>query len=84
MKESNKSSKISNDEWTEFRREHQALYDFYYGLDYSQRFNSNDKTEQKVYQYSQSGKERADQDTTSDSSRGNCDNSKTQKENSVS
>ena len=83
MKESNKSSKISNDEWTEFRREHQALYDFYYGIDYSQRFNSNDETEQKVYQCSQSGKEESDQDKTSDCTRGNSNNSKTQKKNSV-
>ncbi len=77
MKESNRLSKISNDEWTEFRREHQAFYDFYYGLDYSQRFNSNDETEQKVYQYSQSRKERADQDETSERTGGNCDRSKT-------
>ena len=84
MKESNKSSKISNDEWTEFRREHQAIYDFYYGIDYSQRFNSNDETEQKVYQCSQSGKEESDQDKTSDCTRKDCDNSKTQKKNSVS
>jgi len=83
MKESNRLSKISNDEWTEFRREYQALYDFYYGLDYSQRFNSNDETEQKVYQCSQSGKEKSNQDKTSERSRRYCDNSKTQKKNSV-
>ena len=82
MQELMKSFKIRSDEWTEFRREHQALYDFYYGLDYNQRFN-NDETEQKVYQCSQSGKERADQDETSERARGNRDNSKTQKKNSV-
>ena len=84
MKEFSRLSKISNDEWTEFRRDHQALYDFYYGLDYSQRFNSNDETEQKVYQYSQSRKERAAQGETSERTGENRDCSKTQKENSVS
>ena len=73
-----KSSKIRSDDWTEFRREHQALYDFYYGLDYNQRFNNDDETEQKVHQYSQSRKEEANQDETSGSSRRNCDNSETQ------
>ena len=73
-----KSSKIRSDDWTEFRREHQALYDFYYGLDYNQRFNNDDETEQKVHQYSQSRKEEANQDEASGSSRRDCDNSDTQ------
>ena len=77
MQELMKSFKIRSDEWTEFRREHQALYDFYYGLDYNQRFN-NDETEQKIHQYSQSGKEESNQDVTSGSSRRDCDNSETQ------
>ena len=77
MKEYKKSSRIRNDDWAEFRREHQALYDFYYGLDYNQRFN-NDETEQKVHQCSQSGKEESNQDETSGSSRRDCDNSETQ------
>ena len=80
MQELMKSFKIRSDEWTEFRREHQALYDFYYGLDYNQRFN-NDETEQKVHQYSQSGKEESNQDATSERSRGDCDNSETQAKN---
>ena len=77
MQELMKSFKIRSDEWTEFRREQQALYDFYYGLDYNQRFN-NDATEQKVHQYSQSGKEESNQDKTSERSRRDCDNSETQ------
>ena len=80
MQELMKSFKIRSDEWTEFRREHQALYDFYYGLDYNQRFN-NDETEQKVYQHSQSGKEESNQDEALERSRGDCDNSKTQEKN---
>ena len=75
---SKKSSKIRSDDWTEFRRELDALYDFYYGLDYNQRFNNDDETEQKVHQYSQSGKEEANQDEASGSSRGDCDGSETQ------
>ena len=77
---SKKSSKIRSDDWTEFRREHQALYDFYYGLDYNQRFNNDDETEQKVHQYSQSRKEEANQDEASGSSREYCDGSETQAE----
>ena len=80
MQELMKSFKIRSDEWTEFRREQQALYDFYYGLDYNQRFN-NDETEQKVHQYSQSGKEESNQDEALERSRRDCDNSKTQEKN---
>ena len=60
MKESKKLSrqKISND-----------LYDYYHGLELGQRFNSNDKTKSEVYQCSQSRKERATQDETSNGSR---------------
>ena len=75
---SKKSSKIRSDDWTEFRREHQALYDFYYGLDYNQRFNNDDETEQKVHQYSQSRKEEANQDEASGSSREDRDGSEAQ------
>ena len=77
---SKKSSKIRSDDWTEFRRELDALYDFYYGLDYNQRFNNDDETEQKVHQYSQSGKKESNQDEASGSSRGDCDGSETQAE----
>ena len=77
MLELMKLFKIRSDDWTEFRREQQALYDFYYGLDYNQRFN-NDETEQKVHQCSQSGKEESNQDETSGSSRRDCNNSETQ------
>ena len=73
-----KSSKIRSDDWTEFRREHQALYDFYYGLDYNQRFNNDDETEQKVHQYSQSGKKESNQDEASGSSREDRDGSEAQ------
>ena len=75
---SKKSSKIRSDDWTEFRRELDALYDFYYGLDYNQRFNNDDETKQKVHQYSQSRKEEANQDEASGSSRGDCAGSETQ------
>ena len=77
MQELMKLFKIRSDDWTEFRREQQALYDFYYGLDYNQRFN-NDETEQKVHQCSQSGKEESNQDEASGSSRRDCANSEAQ------